>query len=115
VKVTDNGRRGAGRPERPVDPGDSPVSAFAQELRKLRRAAGSPTYRELARRALFAPSVLSTAASGSRLPSLPVTLAYVEACGGDREEWRLRWQAVAAGANGRPPIGQPVPCASAMR
>ncbi|MEU9044695.1 hypothetical protein AB0D63_23935 [Kitasatospora sp. NPDC048343] len=36
------------------------------------------------------------AAGGRRLPSLSVTLAYVQACGGDVREWRHRWQLLAA-------------------
>jgi hypothetical protein len=61
----------------------------------LRKKAGNPSYRELARVALFAPSVLSSAASGYRLPTLPVTLGFVAACGGDREAWEQRWREVA--------------------
>ncbi|MER7757767.1 hypothetical protein [Kitasatospora sp. NPDC097643] len=36
------------------------------------------------------------AAGGRRLPSLAVTLAYVQACGGDVAEWQRRWQLLAA-------------------
>jgi DNA polymerase III delta prime subunit len=43
---------------------------------------------------LFSPSVLSNAASGHRLPTLQVTLAFVAACGGDREYWERRWRTV---------------------
>jgi hypothetical protein len=39
--------------------------------------------------------VLSRAAGGRELPSLPVMLAYVTACGGDTAEWEARWQEVA--------------------
>jgi hypothetical protein len=86
----------AGRPEREIDPADGPLSSFAHALRQARAAAGYPTYRTLARRALFAPSVLSTAASGMTLPTLEVTLAYASACGADTTEWRKRWEEVAA-------------------
>jgi hypothetical protein len=75
---------------------DGPLSRFAHELRQLRAAAGYPSYRVLARTALFSASVLSTAASGAVLPSLRVTLAYAGACGADPAEWRSRWEAVAA-------------------
>jgi hypothetical protein len=87
-----------GRPEKPVDASGGAVAAFASELRRLRAKAGNPTYRDMARYALFSPSVLSSAASGRRLPSLQVTLAFVEACGGDREAWRRRWLQVSEGA-----------------
>jgi hypothetical protein len=86
----------AGRPERPLDPGDGPLSCFAHELRQLRAAAGYPSYRDLSRRALFSASVLSAAASGSSLPSLQVTLAYADACGGDLGDWERRWESATA-------------------
>ena len=91
----DHARR-VGRPERPLDPDRGPLADFAHGLRVLRAAAGYPSYRHLAGKALFSASVLSTAASGDSLPSLPVTLAYVGACGGDPGYWRRRWEAVAA-------------------
>ncbi len=88
-----------GRPEIPVDPSGGVAAAFASDLRRLRRQAGSPTYRDLARSALFSSSVLSSAASGRRLPTLQVTLAFVAACGGDRDCWRRRWLQASANAN----------------
>ncbi|MEU3600981.1 WD40 repeat domain-containing protein [Streptomyces sp. NPDC006798] len=81
-----------GRREKPLDPADGPVQSFASDLRALRRAAGSPTYRSMAQGSAYSAPSLSGAASGERLPSLPVTLAYVAACGGDLDEWRRRWQ-----------------------
>ncbi|WP_210573245.1 helix-turn-helix domain-containing protein [Streptomyces sp. GESEQ-4] len=80
-----------GRRETPVDPNAGPVQRFAYELRKLRQEAGGLTYREMARRAHYSVPALSQAAAGKQLPSLDVTLAYVEACGGDPEEWERRW------------------------
>ncbi|MFF8387059.1 hypothetical protein ACF053_25900 [Streptomyces kanasensis] len=82
-----------GRRETPVDPAAGPVQRLAHELRALRREAGGPTYREMARRAHYSVTSLSQAAAGEALPSLAVTLAYVEACGGDRAEWERRWHA----------------------
>lgn len=84
-----------GRPEKSIDAASGPVAAFAEDLRKLRASAGNPSYRELAKIALFSPSVLSSAAAGRRLPTLQVTLAFAGACGADRAEWRRRWQALA--------------------
>jgi hypothetical protein len=46
---------------------------------------------------MFAPSVLSSAASGYRLPTLPVALAFVTSCGGDLAAWERRWRTVADG------------------
>ncbi|MFJ2401227.1 hypothetical protein ACIOUE_07965 [Streptomyces xanthochromogenes] len=84
------------RPERPLDQDGSPLTRFAADLRKLREAAGLPPYRTLAKTAHYASTTLSDAAGGRVLPSLAVTLAYVEACRGDRTEWETRWHAVAA-------------------
>src|SRR5436309_8726860 len=80
-----------GRAETPLDPTAGPLAAFAHELRRLRHATGSPSYRALARKAGYSAAALSAAASGSSLPSLSVTLAYVGACGGSTEEWAERW------------------------
>jgi hypothetical protein len=84
------------RGERPLDAGDSVLLRFAADLRRLRRKADSPTYRELARRAHYSIAPLSEAASGRKLPTLAVTLAYVNACAGDVREWERRWHEVAA-------------------
>ncbi len=75
-----------------MDPGAGPVERFAFELRKLRTEAGGMTYRVLAQRAGYGVTTLSQAATGEQLPTLPVVLAYVAACGGDRAEWEARWK-----------------------
>ncbi|WP_405657918.1 helix-turn-helix domain-containing protein [Streptomyces sp. NBC_00079] len=85
-----------GRPERPVDTSAGPAAEFAERLRSLRRQAGNPPYRQLARDTRYSVTALSDAAGGQRLPSLDVTLAYVGACGGDRAQWERDWQAVKA-------------------
>ncbi|MDS0135971.1 MULTISPECIES: hypothetical protein [unclassified Amycolatopsis] len=84
------------RREQPLDPDGDVLSQFAQGLRDLRRKSGSPTYRELARRAHYAAGTLSDAAGGRKLPTLAVTLAYVRACDGDVAEWERAWHALAA-------------------
>jgi tetratricopeptide (TPR) repeat protein len=81
-----------GRQERPLEPSDGTLEAFASNLRKLRNAAGNPSYRTLARKAGYSASALSTAASGRIVPSLAVTLAYAGACGGDLAEWERHWE-----------------------
>ncbi|MBD0742432.1 helix-turn-helix domain-containing protein [Streptomyces sp. CBMA152] len=80
------------RPEKPLDPDAGPVARFAVALRGLRHDAGS-SYRAMAQQSGYSPSVLSQAAAGQKLPSLAVTLAYVEACGAgaDRDAWEQRW------------------------
>ncbi|TWP52323.1 hypothetical protein FKR81_12225 [Lentzea tibetensis] len=80
------------RRERPLDAGESELLQFAADLRRLRELAGSPTYRELSRRAHYSAAALSEAAGGRKLPSLAVTLAYVQACEGDSAEWEARWR-----------------------
>ncbi len=93
-----------GRPEKPVNTSGGVATQFARELRELRARAGNPTYREMARSAMFSSSVLSSAASGNRMPSLQVTLAFVAACGGDDEAWRRHWH-VATGGYTQPSLG----------
>ncbi|WP_433261263.1 hypothetical protein ACQPZF_26330 [Actinosynnema sp. CS-041913] len=84
------------RGERPLDPGDGPLLRFAADLRRLRVQAGNPTYRKLSAAVHYSVATLSEAASGRKLPSLPVTLAYVRACRGDVAEWERRWLDLAA-------------------
>ncbi|MEV0253633.1 hypothetical protein AB0H82_05065 [Streptomyces sp. NPDC050732] len=84
------------RGERPLDDDGGLLTEFAADLRRLREKAGSPPYRRLARDAHYSSTTLADAAGGRRLPSLPVTLAYVRACGGDVAAWEDRWRALAA-------------------
>ncbi|MEU4426827.1 helix-turn-helix domain-containing protein [Actinoplanes sp. NPDC024001] len=84
------------RPERPLDPTAGPVQMLAAELRDLRRRAGNPGYRELAAGAGYSVAALANAAGGRSLPSLPVTLAFVRACGGDPSVWERRWRQASA-------------------
>lgn len=84
------------RPERPLGPDTDPIALFAAELRELRRRAGNPGYRELAARSGYSAATLSIAAAGRRLPTLPVTTAFVQACGGGAEAWERRWRQAAA-------------------
>ncbi|MEW1549678.1 WD40 repeat domain-containing protein [Streptomyces tsukubensis] len=100
-----------GRREKPLDPGAGPVQRFAYELRELRRSAGGPSYRAMARDAPYTAPTLSAAASGEKLPSLAVTLAYVTACGGGEQAaaaWERRWRETAA-AEGPGPDDGPAP------
>lgn len=87
---------GMGRHEKHLDPGAGPLALFAGELRDMRRAAGSPTYREMSKTARYSPSALSAAASGALLPSEGVVAAYAAACGQDGALWVARRAAVRA-------------------
>ncbi|MEV6527459.1 helix-turn-helix domain-containing protein [Longispora sp. NPDC051575] len=79
------------RPEKKIDPCSGPIAAFAVELRELRRAAGEPPYKAMAKSVNFSSSALSKAAAGDRLPTWDVTSAYVRACGGQVAAWKDRW------------------------
>lgn len=96
------------REERPLGSEDTPLQRFAGDLRRLRRDAGSPSYRELGRRASYSAAALSEAVSGRRLPSLSVTTALVRACEGDVATWTARWRTLAASAP-VPGGGEPSP------
>ncbi|MDT0548390.1 helix-turn-helix domain-containing protein [Streptomyces sp. DSM 41529] len=78
------------------------MQRFAFALRKLREEAGGITYRAMAHRAGYSVTTLSRAANGEQLPTLPVTLAYVAACGGDADEWEARWREAAEETAARP-------------
>jgi WD40 repeat protein len=82
------------RPERPLDVRSSPIVRLAADLRNLREKAGKPGYRQMAARANYSVATLSAAASGRRLPTLEVTLAYVTACDGDPADWERYWREV---------------------
>ncbi|MEV6026419.1 hypothetical protein [Streptomyces sp. NPDC052036] len=56
----------------------------------------------MAQRSGQGASTLSQAAAGERLPTLPVVLAYVRACGGDLGEWEERWREAASEAAAEP-------------
>ncbi|MEV4091369.1 WD40 repeat domain-containing protein [Streptosporangium saharense] len=95
------------RAERPLDNDGSALTRFAADLRLLRAKAGGPPYRELARHAHYSSATLADAASGRKLPSLAVTLAYVRACGGDASEWEARWRILAAESAVEKTAGEP--------
>jgi hypothetical protein len=71
------------------------LESFARDLRAL-RAKAELDYPEMAELSHYTMKTLASAAGGLRLPTLPVTVAYVRACGGDVAEWEDRWQKLAA-------------------
>ena len=79
-----------GRPQEPLDRDGSPVREFAFWLRDLRHRSGL-TYEQLGKSAHYATSTVQAATAGRRFPTLRVTLAFVEACGGDERAWRAYW------------------------
>lgn len=54
------------------------------------------TYRALAARANYSYAAVQAATAGKTLPTWEVTKALVEACDGDVEAWRLRWEEIDA-------------------
>jgi hypothetical protein len=66
------------------------VAAFARDLRVLRAKAGLD-YPDMAEKSHYTMRTLASAAGGLRLPTLPVLIAYVQACDGDVSEWEDRW------------------------
>jgi hypothetical protein len=83
------------------------VGRFAADLRELRVRAGSPSYRQLARTTHYSSSTLAGAVAGKRLPTEPVLVAFVTACGGDPDEWVRKLRRAGepvAGDRAQPPI-----------
>ena len=70
------------------------LEAFARDLRML-RAKADLDYPEMAEVSHYEMKTLAAAAGGLRLPSLPVAVAFVRACGGNVAEWEERWQKLA--------------------
>ncbi|MFF3090531.1 helix-turn-helix domain-containing protein [Streptomyces nojiriensis] len=60
-------------------------------MRDARRQAGL-TYRDMAARAVFSPVTFSRAATGERIPRLPVVEAYAQICGAPVDEARRLWR-----------------------
>jgi hypothetical protein len=70
------------------------LESFARDLRAL-RAKAELDYPEMAETSHYTMKTLVSAAGGLRLPTLPVAVAYVRACGGNLAEWEDRWQKLA--------------------
>ena len=70
------------------------LESFARDLRAM-RAKAELDYPEMAETSHYTMKTLVSAAGGLRLPTLPVAVAYVRACGGNVAEWEDRWQKLA--------------------
>lgn len=80
------------------------------------RAKAELDYPEMAERSHYTMRTLASAAGGLRLPTLPVTVAYVRACGGTQAEvteWEDRWQRLAQGRGKEEPERPALPAGSA--
>jgi hypothetical protein len=78
----------------PASP-EAALEEFAKDLRELRSKAGLG-YPEMEELSHYTMKTLASAAGGMKLPTLPVTAAYVRACGGNVAEWEDRWHDVAS-------------------
>jgi len=86
------------------------VLDFAEQLRELRRQAGSPSFRALAKITHYSSSALAEATSGKRLPSEAVVRAFVAACGAHPDEWiTLLHQAAADSTAARAAVPETAP------
>src|SRR3954452_20176024 len=74
-------------------PNGLPARLFAEQLRKLRAAVGSPSFRKMAGLSgRISHTTLHEAAAGTRFPSWETTREFVRACAADEAEWRRRWE-----------------------
>jgi hypothetical protein len=72
----------------------SAIAEFALDLKVIRRQAGDISYRRLASKMNYAVSTVDRALKGEKLPTWPVTEAFLRACGCRPEDlmaWRTRW------------------------
>jgi predicted nucleotide-binding protein len=80
----------------PVDSSkvSGPVADLAAALGSLRVQAGTPSLREIARRAgTISHTTVADALAGTRVPSWDVISAFVRACDGDEDRVRRKWLA----------------------
>jgi hypothetical protein len=80
----------------PLDSGklSGPAADLAAALRSLRAQAGTPSLREIARRAgTISHTSVADALAGTRVPSWDVISAFVRACDGDEDQIRRKWLA----------------------
>lgn len=82
-----------GRPEKPLVTLNLGLLDLARWLREIRNNA-QLTYVELAAKTnnVYSATTLQRAASGKRVPRLPVVESYAVACGGSLEQARRRWR-----------------------
>lgn len=75
------------------------VVAFAAELRELRAAAGSPSFRQMARTTFYSSTSLAEATRGIRMPTEGVVAAFATACGAEPLIWTARLHRAMAAAS----------------
>ena len=88
------------------------IEEFADVLRAVRIAAGSPSFRTMSGRShAISHTTLHEAAQGHRLPSWATTAEFVKACNRDPAEFRERWElanrAIRSVATDSPAVADP--------
>ncbi|WP_282858045.1 helix-turn-helix domain-containing protein, partial [Pseudoclavibacter helvolus] len=79
------------------EPQQDTLEQFAADLRRLRIAAGTPTYELLSSQTGVSKSVLAAALSGKSVPSARTVAALVRAFGADMDVWLERRDGLAGG------------------
>ncbi|MGW6459927.1 hypothetical protein ACWF94_29035, partial [Streptomyces sp. NPDC055078] len=82
------------RPMNRLPQSNDPLVAFARDLQALRKKAGTPPLATMSQHCGISAATLSNAHSGRKLPTWQTVNGYVLACGGDPEEWSLRWESL---------------------
>lgn len=101
--------------ELPEPPQDT-VEQFAADLRKLRIAAGTPTYEVLSSQTGISKSVLAAAFSGKSVPSARTVAAVTRAFGAEMDAWLERRDALAGAQRAlEPPLDDATPAVSWWR
>jgi hypothetical protein len=92
------------RPQKPLDRDGSLAAEFAFWLRDLRSHAGL-TNSQVGVRSGYATSTVQAAMNGQKLPGRHLTLAIVEACGGDAAQWAEYWLLMRRALDPEAPVG----------
>ncbi|MCT1618958.1 NBR1-Ig-like domain-containing protein [Janibacter hoylei] len=69
------------------------IDGFVERLRQVRADAGTPSFREMAKRSgAISHATLHDALQGARMPSWETTVEFARACGTDPQELRAAWE-----------------------
>ncbi|MGH3218741.1 MAG: helix-turn-helix domain-containing protein [Streptosporangiaceae bacterium] len=102
---------------------ENEIGKFAMCLRRARREAGDPPYRELARRTTYSISSISRTFNGATFPRWRFTELLLKSCDVSEEQidgyWRRRWlqaaEALSPLGGGAEADGPPAPDRSARQ
>lgn len=73
------------------------IEGFVEQLSRLRQNAGTPSFREMAKRSgAISHATLHDALQGVRMPSWETTVEFAKACGSDPRELRSEWEQAVA-------------------